>query len=387
METRSYNSLQDPSNSSTKEQVLSLLGVDDISESVKKEINFLNDECNVKGSKEVIQLFQQIKNKKSDENISTKDIKLIGFDEENQLILGILDRDIPDEVAYTATGIYSFSSTFLDQLFCLDKFSGYCFKTAQKDLLIENIVYLLENSEEKEKQYRFINGKKEGEHYLRALTSSRYRNYDNNIILYLSLNAMHRYSERMKNPAYVERAFITDSSLDMSVKLKNTISLGKKYQVEIGINVSNSEIGEGVVWFELIYTIIDNKGVRSTAIGDSVLKVKHSMKVETVKNRMKVFNDLENLSKRVISGIDEVRLTKKLDSDQLSMIFDKLAGARAKGLGVSAKQELNTMSKEVTENTYSLLELFNKLENIDATVDDRTFIQKKFSEFLTKGFK
>lgn len=157
--------------------------------------------------------------------------------------------------------------------------------------------------------------------------------------------------------------------------------------MEIGINVSNSEIREGVVLFELVYTIIDKKGIRSTAIGDSVLKVKHNLNADTVKNRMKVFNNLEKLSKDLISGIDEARLAKKLDADQLSVIFDKLAGARTKGLGMNAKQELNKMSKEVSENTYSLLELFNKLESIDATVDDMTYIQRKFSEFVTKGFR
>ncbi|MEQ7179204.1 hypothetical protein ABQE01_09275 [Enterococcus thailandicus] len=387
IETRSYNSLQNSGSLATKAQVLSILGTDEISNSVKNEIDFINSECNIEGSKEVIQLFKQIKNKKYDQDISTQHIKLIGFDDKQQIILGIVDEANPEEIIYTAKGIYSFSNAFLDDLFCLDKFSGYCFRTDQKDLLIDNIKYLLANSKEIKKQYRFIEGKKDGEVYLRALTSSRYRNYDNNIVLYLSLNAMHQYSNRMKNPVYIDRAFITDSSLFMSVKLKNTIPLGKKYQVEIGINVSNSEIREGVVLFELSYTIIDRKGIRSTAIGDSVLKVKHNLNAGTVKNRMKVFNNLEVLSKDFISGIDEARLAKKLDADQLSVIFDKLAGARTKGLGMNVKQELNKMSKEVSENTYSLLELFNKLESIDATVDDMTYIQRKFSEFVTKGFR
>lgn len=387
IETRSYNSLQDPGNSATRAQVLSILGIDKISNSVKDEIDFIEKECSVEGSKEVIQLFKQIKNKKYDQDISTQHIRIIGFDDKQQIILGIVSEDNPEEFVSTAKGIYSFSSAFLDDLFCLDKFSGYCFRSDQKDLLIDNIKYLLENSKEVKKQYRFIEGKEDGEVYLRALTSSTYRNYDNNIVLYLSLNAMHQYSKKMRNPVYIDRAFISDSSLVMSVKLKKTIPLGKKYQVEIGINVSNSEIREGVVLFELVYTIIDKKGVRSTAIGDSVLKVKHNLNADTVKNRMKVFNNLEKLSEDLISGIDEARLAKKLDADQLSVIFDKLAGARTKGLGTNAKQELNKMSKEVSENTYSLLELFNKLESIDATVDDMTYIQRKFSEFVTKGFR
>ena len=65
---------------------------------------------------------------------------------------------------------------------------------------------------------KFINGENEGEHYLRTVTSSsRYKNYDNNIVLYMSLNAIHQYSKEMNNPAYIDYAKITDSSLEMRV--------------------------------------------------------------------------------------------------------------------------------------------------------------------------
>lgn len=387
IETRNYNSLQDPGTKATRNEVLSLLGGEEISESVRQSVDLIPINCSVDGSKEVIQLFKEIKNKKYDEEISTKEIRLVGFTDKQQIILGFVNRDNPEEIAYTATGIYSFDNAFLDDLFCLDKFAGYCLRTNQKDLLIDNIKYLLDNSQAVTKKYRFIEGKKENEVYLRALTSSRYKNYDNNIVLYLSLNAMHRYSEKMKNTAYIERAFITDSSLVMYVKLKNKISLGKRYQVEIGIKISNSEIREGVVLFELIYTIVDKNGMKSTAIGDSILKVKHSLNMQTVKKRMSILNDLEPLSKDFINGIDEARLVRKLDADQLNVIFNKLAGPRTKGVGSEVKKELNRISNDITENTYSLLELFNKLETIEASVDDRTYIQRRFSDFLTKGFK
>lgn len=387
IETRNYNAIQDTSNKATKADVISLIGTDEISNSIKKEIAFIESECSVEGSKEVIQLFKQIKNKKYDQDISAKEIELIGFDDKQQIILGIRNIDNPEEISFTAKGIYSFSSTFLDELFCLDKFAGYCLRTGQKDLLIDNIKYLLENSENSKKQYRFIEGKKDGEVYLRALTSSRYRNYDNNIVLYLCLNIMHQYSNRMKNPVFIEHAFITDSSLNMSIKLNNKISLGNQYQVQIGVNISNSEIREGVVLFELTYTIIDKKGMRSTAIGDSVLKVKHNLNAETVKERIKILYKLEEMSKDTLSGINEARLSKKLDADQLGVIFERLAGKRTKGIGATAKQELSRLSDEVAENTYSLLELFNKLESINASVDDLTYIKRKFAEFLTKGFR
>lgn len=191
----------------------------------------------------------------------------------------------------------------------------------------------------------------------------------------------------MKNPAYIEQAFITDSSLVMNVKLKNKLSLSKRYQVEIGIKISNSEIREGAVLFDLIYTIVDSNGTRSTVIGDSILDVRHNLNMQMVKRRLRLLDDLETKSKDFLQGIDEARLTEKLDADQLSVIFNKLAGPRVRGVGAEVRQELNRISGDITENTYSLLELFNKLEAIDASVDDKTYIQRRFSDFLTKGFK
>ncbi|HBL1219927.1 TPA: hypothetical protein LP145_002661, partial [Enterococcus faecium] len=90
METHYYNSVQDSSNLATKKEVMSILGTDEISELMKNEIDFIDNECNVKGSREIIELFKLITLKKSDEIISSKDIKLVGFDDEDQLILGVV---------------------------------------------------------------------------------------------------------------------------------------------------------------------------------------------------------------------------------------------------------------------------------------------------------
>ncbi|HFI0920993.1 hypothetical protein Q3F28_08380 [Enterococcus faecium] len=388
METHYYNSVQDSSNLATKKEVMSILGTDEISELMKNEIDFIDNECNVKGSREIIELFKLITLKKSDEIISSKDIKLVGFDDEDQLILGVIKKDNQEEIAYTATGIYSFSTTFLDQLFCLGKFYNFCLQTGQKDLLRETIVYLLEKSQENEKQYRFINGKNEGEHYLRTITSSnRYKNYDNNIVLYLSLNAIHQYSKKMNNPSYIDYAKITDSSLDVRVMLTKTIALGKNYEVEIGIQVSNSEIREQSILFELIYTIKDKSGNKATAIGNKILDVTHAMRIDTVRSRLTRFDELDHSSKDFVKGIDIARLNTKLDEQKLHVIFDKLSRTRKNGLNSHAKREMDKIAEETAKNTYTLLELFNKLENIDTTIDEKKYLQMKFTDFLVNGFK
>lgn len=384
--TRKFNSFQDEMTLATKSEVMRLLDAEEISLSIKDTMAYITeDECNVKGSKKVIDIFTEIKNKKSDMLIPVEDIVLQGFDDKN-LILSFKDKE-SEEIVFTATGIYSFTNDFLDQLFSLDKFASYCFKNNEKDLIRETIEYLLENTSNKIKQYRFIDGS--GVHkdklFLRAVTSKSYKNYDNNEVLYLALNAMHRYSKKTANKVYIENAIITDSSLDMTMKVENRIPIGKDYSAEIGVNVSNSEIKEGAVLFEFIYTIFDKNGNSSTAIGDSVVKIQHNNVSKTVKERLAHLNELDKHSENVLEGINATKLAKKLNEDELYVIFEKFS--KSKTLSAGAKTKLSNLQRdEIVNNTLTIIELFGKLEQLETTIDDRIFIQKKLGEFLHKGF-
>lgn len=384
--TRKFNSFQDEMDVATKSEVMRLLDTGEISLSIKDTMAYISeDECNVIGSKKVIDIFNEIKNKKSDMLIPVEDIVLQGFDDKN-LILSFKDKE-SEEIVFTATGIYSFTNDFLDQLFSLDKFASYCFKNNERDLIRETIEYLLKNTSKKIKQYRFIDGSgvQKDKLFLRAVTSSSYKNYDNNVVLYLALNAMHRYSKRTRNKVYIENATITDSSLDMTMKVKNRIPIGKDYSVEIGVNVSNSEIKEGAVLFEFIYTIFDKNGNSSTAIGDSVVKIQHNNVSKTVKERLAHLNELDKHSENVLKGITATKLATKLNEDELYVIFEKFS--KSKTLSAGTKTKLSNLQKdEIVNNTLTIIELFGKLEQLETTIDDRIFIQKKLGEFLHKGF-
>ncbi|HGF7712731.1 TPA: hypothetical protein QFK49_002794, partial [Enterococcus faecium] len=177
------------------------------------------------------------------------------------------------------------------------------------------------------------------------------------------------------------------SSLDVRVMLTKTIALGKNYEVEIGIQVSNSEIREQSILFELIYTIKDKSGNKATAIGNKILDVTHAMRIDTVRSRLTRFDELDHSSKDFVKGIDIARLNTKLDEQKLHVIFDKLSRTRKNGLNSHAKRKIDKIAEETAKNTYTLLELFNKLENIDTTIDEKKYLQMKFTDFLVNGFK
>lgn len=383
---RSFNALQGNLTNATSKEVMNLLDDNEISLSVKESMKYIEEDCNIAGSSEIIKLFNQIKNQKKDMIIPIEDVSLVGFDEK-ELILAFKEQEGGDgQIAFTATGIYSFTSDFLDQLFSLDKFATYCFKNDEKDLLSETIKHLLDRTSSRAKQYRLIygTGTQEGKVFLRAITSDSYKNYDNNIVLYLALNAMHRYSKRTKNKVYIESAIISDSSLDMTMKIDKKIEMGD-YFVNIGVNVSNSEIKEGTVLFEFIYTIFDKDGNHSTAIGDSVVKIQHNNVLRTVKERLSQLNKLDEHSESILDGISESKLSKKLNEDELFSIFNKFS--KSKTLSSGSKSKLSQFHKsEIVNNTLTIIELFGKLEDLDTSINDKVFIQKKLNEFLHKGF-
>ena len=85
--TRKFNSFQDEMDVATKSEVMRLLDTGEISLSIKDTMAYISeDECNVMGSKKVIDIFNEIKNKKSDMLIPVEDIVLQGFDDKNLIL-------------------------------------------------------------------------------------------------------------------------------------------------------------------------------------------------------------------------------------------------------------------------------------------------------------
>ncbi|RQW67739.1 hypothetical protein DUK53_05325 [Listeria sp. SHR_NRA_18] len=387
MVIKRFNSKQDDMEVASKEQILSLLDNGEESQDIKDILdNIVEEKCNIAGSAQIIKLFNQINNKKDDMRITVEDISLVGFDEK-QLILSF-NEESTDDLAFTAKGIYSFSTDFLDKLFSMSKFARYCFKVNEIDFLRDSLDYLLDKTDGKMMQYRFISGtgKNKEDMYIRAITSNQYRNFDNNIVLYLCLVSIHNYSKVMNKKAYIEQAYITDSSLDLTIKLDEKIKLNNYFSIEVGINITNSEIREGAVLFEFIYTISDKNGKKSTAMGDTVIKIQHNNKFETVGSKMKMLHNLKDHTDGVLNGINVARLATKLDENVLFSIFKNLASSKTLEKGTRSKLE-KLHKEEITSNTLTIIELFEKLEQLNTSVDDKTYIQKKFNDFLTNGLK
>ncbi|WP_301358505.1 hypothetical protein [Enterococcus spodopteracolus] len=347
---------------------------------VGKKIDFLNpkEECRVLGSKGLIDLYNSVDAEKIDLTIPLSDIEHGGWYHDDEIILNFVKE------GWNARGIYSFTGDFLDSLFRLKTYGNFCLNSGCKDLLNLNLKEQFENQKDSTRQYRFLmdNETDEDTFLLRGITTTQYRNYDNYIALYLILNALHVYSKNNNVDIYVESGHISDSDLDIEFKQDKKISIDKDTSIEIGIRLRNNEIGEGRLKVEFIYTISDsNNGFN--AMGDNVVSITHRSQTSRIKSELSNFSKLTKYTKETVDHVRNIKNVKKLDRDQLSYIFSMLSRAKRTDLRKNTKEKINEVYKnEIIGNTFSLISIFNKIESIETSIDEKEFIRIVFNDLI-----
>lgn len=380
-----YHHLSKKGTFAKKEAILSILKESAISNEIKKSIDYIStSSCNIEGSDELIELFKKTDLYKYDYKLPLDNIKYKMYkDKEITLEFEIQNEDDDTSLTFDAVGHYHFTDDFLDSLFQLKNFANYCRNNNQKKLLDTVLKKLLLTTKSNTRQYRFIEPK-ENEILLRGITSTHYKIYDNDLIIYISLNALNLYSEKTKNKLYIKNATISDSKMNISINMKNKYPLDNGTQIEVGVRVYNNEIKEGSFAIEFIYTLIDKDNIKADAIGDKVISIPHRLKAETIKTKLSEISNLDVFTTDIINAITSVNTSKKLSNEQLYKIFNDLSHATKK-LSTNTRTQINKLN--VTNNTLSLIKIFNKIEDIASTVDEKTFIQSKLNEFISTNFK
>lgn len=344
-------------------------------QSIKDTVDWIPEgqKCNIKGSKELLNLYEDIDAEKMDFVLPLSEIEFVGFYHDNEIILN-LD-------GLQARGEYSFTSSFLDSLFSLKKFALFCLQNGEKDMLNENIHKLMISQQNERRQYRVImNGE---DLLLRGLTTTAYKNYDNNIALYLALQSLHKYSEDNKVNIFVESGYIADSELAITFIQKEVIKIDRDTFVEIGIKLTNNEITEGKLSLEFIYRVFDSDNNSFKAIGDTVVGIIHTYQVPTIQGKLKGLANLSIYAQETIEHIQSIKNRKNLDRDQLALIFSRLSRAKSNEISKQSKERIESLyQQEVVNNTYSLVELFGKIDALGTSIDEKTFIHLVFNDLI-----
>ncbi|MDQ0203630.1 hypothetical protein [Pectinatus haikarae] len=340
-----------------------------------------NEYIKIKGSKQLILEFNKINMEKLDIIVPLKDIGYMGLIEDNQIVINFYNIEKYKELK--ANGIYEFSYDFFENLFSMGKFSNYCIKYGYVDLLRENIKTLLEKRGSVIRQYRLI--KNEDDYFLRALTSSRYQNYDNNIALYLSMLNLHKLAVEKKLEFRIEKTFLSDSYIRIFLEQENELRIPNVGILKFGVLITNNEIREGAFYMEVRYKITDeykNTFYGMQPLKNSIFNITHGMGIQTLIGKIKQLNNLlniENSMKDLIQGLSGM---EKISQDGLFSLYKKIVNSKNE-LGKSTKDKFKEIyDKHDIENTKTIVEAFNKIDSITTDMDEKIFLERVYHEVI-----
>lgn len=357
----------------------------DFIENIKQRFPILTDSINISGSKEAINLFKKLSIGKYDYNFSLKDFKVNRFfDKENKI-----DFTISENGTEKITGVttYEARQNFLEKFFKMNKFADFAFSENQYALVLDNITQLTNYNPDEEARYRFIDI--ESNTYLRAVVDSkRYKPYDNYIVLYLSLIAMNKMAVTTKQKMRIFSFFITDSKLELTIVSQGSEKIADNLYISTGIHVSNSEIRDGSVNFEISYVIQNDDGEQLAAIGERVASISHNLMPEHIQDRLSKLNDLADRRSAIISTVKRLNFNKKLNDDEIYVALTTIGNLNTKLLTKKAKEEiLNTDANElISTNGVTLFEVFGHLKEVmrESVNDPEIVFQARFSQLTDR---
>lgn len=345
----------------------------------KFPLNEFNQESEllINGSKELLSYFEKVDEEKLDIIEELKNIEYIGLSDKNEIILRFNNEMFDED--FNATGVYDFSYDFLDNAFNMGKFSKFCISNSYNDLLRENISQLIEKLPSLKKQYRLI--KHNNEWLLRGLTSTRYNNYDNHLAIYLTLISLHKYSKKNKTLFNLEKAYLSDSEIKIFLSQQNPINISNLGDIYFGVYVSNNEIKEGTFSLELRYTVVNEDGKNFSGLSNHVFNISHATGISNVQEKLAFSDKINELKEITIEHIMNIK-KNKLTENQLFMIFRKIHSSTQKLSKEARDKAKDYYDSSLVNNTITLVDAFDKFNEITADVDERVYLERIYNEVI-----
>ncbi|MDM5338517.1 hypothetical protein QUF84_14995 [Fictibacillus enclensis] len=330
----------------------------------------------IEGSKDLFQSFESISNKKWDIPEKLVNIQLKGFNTHNQIILEFKHDTIQ------ANGVYDFTNTFFNILFCMRKFARYCLEQGYEDIVEDNIKKLMIRNGSVEKQYRLIEHR--GDFFIRGLTSMKYNNYDNHIAIYISILEIHKMAKEEGSQYRIEKAYLSDSEINIFIEQKSPLIIAGFGKVYFGALLSNSEIREGALSLVFRYRIENDEKESFGGMPDleeAIFSIKHDTTIRNVRNQLNKLKDLNKWKARMYDHIKNVGQTPYLSEDRIYTIF-KFIHKSTKKLEPDTRERAKSLEESMVNNTYHIIKFFNRLYEITTEVDEKITLERIFYKSL-----
>lgn len=338
----------------------------------------------IKGSYDLLETFKKIDDVKYDYIHKLEDVKYLGLNSDDEIILEFSNEDENDDVIQ-ATGIYNFTYDFFKD-FEMASYANFCIENNLRGLIDYNATKLLKAFNERERQFRILEYK--NERRLRGLTSTAYNNYDNNIIIYIFLYKFHYLNKTLNNKFFISQVYITDSAMKIMIQQEKPERIAGVGNVYYNLLISNNEIRSGKVLFESRYTIQDedNKSLEFNYIepmDEAFISFEHHYSSDKALKKLDTLSDVEETKQSMINLIRGLKKAPVLSPNIAHSLFQKIHYSRRKELSKTTKDTAKKLiNDDILQNTYSLIKGLNIVTNLAKDIDEKIALERIYYDVI-----
>lgn len=375
-------------NEASTNEVLSLLTVIDPSQQkfvqrVKHSFPITSKSVKIEGSKEALDGFKTITNRKMDLELTPLDLQNITFSTNNrkhQMTFTVNKQNV--------STCYEAKREFLDKNYDLNDYADFLLDRKEEPILKDTLTKAIQSTKIKNKKakYRFIEDNQEL--YLRSIVSAgRYKFYDNAIVLYMAFASVNDLVAQLGKNFYVENMTVTDSKLWISFLEKEATSIGKGITIQTGIMLNNSELGDGAARFTAYYLIKDKKGHIVKGLDESITNINHGYNPLSIEQGLQNLKNFNTNRQDIVNAAKKINWSHRLTEDDVLTIIDLITHHLGNNVPNNIKTMLNQTlnAVDVVNKTYHLMDILGKLQpfidNNDKNI--QLILEAKVSQWST----
>lgn len=375
-------------NEASTNDVLSLLTVIDPSQQkfvqrVKHSFPITSKSVKIEGSKEALDGFKTITNRKMDLELTPLDLQNITFSTNNrkhQMTFTVNKQNV--------STCYEAKREFLDKNYDLNDYADFLLDRKEEPILKDTLTKAMQSTKIKNKKakYRFIEDNQEL--YLRSIVSAgRYKFYDNAIVLYMAFASVNDLVAQLGKNFYVENMTVTDSKLWISFLEKEATSIGKGITIQTGIMLNNSELGDGAARFTAYYLIKDKKGHIVKGLDESITNINHGYNPLSIEQGLQNLKNFNTNRQDIVNAAKKINWSHRLTEDDVLTIIDLITHHLGNNVPNNIKTMLNQTlnAVDVVNKTYHLMDILGKLQpfidNNDKNI--QLILEAKVSQWST----
>jgi hypothetical protein len=291
---------------------------------------------------------------------------------------------------FTAKPIYSSRSDFFAGLFNMDKYATTLLGEKLRDLVNTNLKAIQKVFNERSvaaKKYRILLDSN-GNYFLRAITSKRYYDYNNNIAVFIGLIVLHKEMLTSNNKFIVNRCEYNESYVRIYFENVQKQELPNVGFIKNIIEVSNDEVKREALKFSNVISISYGKAkdidkyifIKPQRTKAKILSIKHNSLPKTAFEELASMDNYKTVQQELYNDIKSIGGIKEASAIKF-LVINKIKSAKAGELKKYKKNILSQLTEEVKTIT-QLLEMMHKIELLASDIDSKEYLRYIMYEAL-----